>query len=119
MKVVVTGSREGVGAIFVQARLRELKAEHPDLEVLVGDARGVDEFAQTICMWEEIPCRVFKADWRPGGTYNPRAGHERNQAMIDEKPDKVISFWNGSSTGTKDCMDRAFAAGIRVEVHRS
>lgn len=120
MKVLVTGSRRGINEAAVVQRLSALRVEHPDLEVIVGDApQGADFFCAIACEALGIPYRVFKAKWRSGGKYNPLAGHDRNQAMVNEAPDRAIAFWNGTSTGTKDCMDRAFCAGIPIEVVHS
>lgn len=118
MKIVVTGTRDWEEPEAVQqtlwGALRELHEQHPNLEGLVGDARGVDSWAYAYCMGRGIPVRRFAAKWRDGGVYNPRAGHDRNQAMINELPDLCLAVWDRRSTGTKDCMDRAFCAGITI-----
>lgn len=72
-----------------------------------------------------------EADWdtcgaecRPGhrrarrngsGSWCPTAGHRRNQKMVDAHSyARCLGFPLGMSVGTRDCMRRAAAAGIRV-----
>lgn len=75
---------------------------------------GIDRFAGVVagvigCSEESHP-----ADWAHLGK---RAGPLRNQAMVDLGADLCIAFPRGESRGTRDCMRRAEAAGIPVEVH--
>jgi len=50
---------------------------------------------------------------RDGHDYCPAAGNYRNQCMVDLGPyDICVAFPIGRSTGTRDCMRRAEAAGI-------
>ena len=48
------------------------------------------------------------------GDYCPMAGHRRNQHMVDTRPLVTAAFWRAGSSGTKDCIRRAEAAGIPV-----
>ncbi len=119
MKLLVTGTRDWPEPERVQQtlwrRLRELHEARPDMTVLVGDARGVDAWTYAWCFANGVPVERYEAHWRAGGVYNPLAGHQRNQRMVDEKPDRCLVIWDGKSTGTKDCTDRAFCAGVAIE----
>lgn len=76
--------------------------------VIVGDASGADRWAKIWCERRGVPFREFKADWSKGG----RGGPERNQKMVDEKPDKCVRFPGGR--GTADCAARCERAGIEI-----
>ena len=72
---------------------------------------------------QDVPVRAMPADWsdlsHPGavirtsryGQYDARAGHRRNQSMLDEAaPDYAIAFPGG--TGTADMVRRIIAARL-------
>jgi len=126
----VTGSRNWTDRALLERRL--LTAVPPGTHTLVhGGARGVDLIAASLAIdlgWAE---EIFPADWqhcdptcppdhleytRRGTTYCPSAGHRRNQAMVDSRPDLVLAFPLPGSRGTWDAVCRARKAGIDVEV---
>lgn len=110
MRVVVCGSRDGISESLVRNRMCEL----PDgTEVISGGARGADRTAEKYARALGFKVRVFMADWDRHGKV---AGFLRNQAMLDEKPDLVIAFWDGESRGTRDTITRARSMGIPVEI---
>lgn len=110
MKVLVTGSRDFPDLDKVHDRIALLaEADH----LIVGDARGVDRVATDVALKLGREISIFKARWKDHGKM---AGPWRNQEMVDQEPDLVLAFWDGKSRGTRDCIDRARAAGIPVEV---
>lgn len=101
--------------------------------VVHGGARGADAIADRIARaWgmrvEDYP--VTRQDWeacapeckpghrrkRPDGTtFCPSAGNRRNQRMVDLGADLCLGFPKDAGwSGTRDCMTKAAAAGIRV-----
>ena len=75
-----------------------------------GGAKGADEMAGYWAERNEIPVKVYPAEWAKHGK---KAGPVRNQLMIDDgKPEYVIAFPGGR--GTADMVRRAKAAGIPV-----
>jgi hypothetical protein len=80
-----------------------------------------------------LDVRAMKVDWtvKPtapawairchhGRPYDMLAGGQRNDAMLDERPDLVLAFHDdldGESRGTKDCVGQAKRAGIPIEIH--
>lgn len=84
--------------------------ELPSVRVISGGASGADSLAirwasENWCLYD-----IFPAMWN---VYGRRAGHIRNQWMLDEgKPDLVVAFPGG--TGTADMMRRARAEGVEV-----
>lgn len=117
MILVVTGSRHWEDRRAVESRLLALRPE----KVLVGTARGVDAFTRYLCQRESIYYETFRADWRG---YGPAAGPIRNQKMIDRArylgADECMAwsdtFWDKVS-GTRDCCQRAVAAGIHTTLY--
>lgn len=110
MIVLVTGGRNYSDIDRVFETLDQVDAKTPITRIVVGDARGADEFAAE---WTAARCRacvIYKADWLKHGR---SAGPRRNQKMLDDsKPSLVVAFPGGS--GTADMVSRATKAGVRV-----
>ena len=81
-----------------------------------GGARGADSIAGEEAKEFGLTVLAFSADWR---RYGRAAGPIRNLQMLEEgKPDLVIAFHADldHSKGTKDMVEQARKAGIKVEV---
>jgi hypothetical protein len=110
MRIVVTGGRnfDDLGAVD-----RALSAVHRKhgIDVLIqGGARGADYLCASWANANSIPTEDYPADWERHGK---RAGHLRNQQMIDEgKPDAAIAFPGGR--GTADMVARLERCGVPV-----
>ncbi|MFF0409147.1 SLOG family protein [Kitasatospora sp. NPDC004745] len=138
VRILVTGSRLWVDAAAVEEPLTNalydvLQAGLPGVVVVHGAAPGADSLAD-VWAWRRrdwgVACEAVAADWagpcvpgcppghrrvrRGGGDYCPLAGHRRNQVMVDRGATVCLAFPLGRSTGTRDCMRRAAAEGIRV-----
>lgn len=111
MIVLVCGSRNWMDAGIVRDRLSELPRE--ELVILHGSARGADNIAHWWAVDHRVQVRPFPAQWE---THGKRAGFIRNIEMLDEDPDLVIAFWDGTSRGTLHTINSAQARGIPVEV---
>ena len=118
MIICVTGSREYANLSLIRDTLYGLlnyPGRKEELTALyVGDARGVDKRAAL--EWKELTgldAKTFSPDWKQ---YGRSAGILRNIQMIDQfKQDGgslVLGFWNGSSTGTAQCLDYARRQGL-------
>lgn len=70
-------------------------------EVVCGGAQGVDELGRTWAIKNNIPVKMFPADWENDGQ---AAGFIRNHKMGDYA-DALIAFWDGQSVGTKDMIE--------------
>jgi hypothetical protein len=112
MKVLVCGSRSWDNPTAIRRRLTDLPR---GAEVIHGNARGADQDAGTFARALGLRETAFPADWRGKGR---RAGIIRNLAMLDQKPDLVLAFWDGRSTGTAHTITEARRRGIPVEVAR-
>jgi CDGSH-type Zn-finger protein len=101
--------------------------------VVHGATRGADTLADRIatgwgirverhpvrrCDWESCTPHCDPAHRRKGfrgSTYCPAAANHRNQRMVDLGADVCLAFPSPAAwSGTRDCMQRAERAGIRV-----
>lgn len=115
MRLLVSGPREWTDERAV-AGVLERYADGRDVELLHGDAPGVDAIAARIGENHGWTVRAFPPDVARHGA---RARPMRNLAMLDERPDLVIAFHDGRSAGTQHAIDEARRRGIPVEVHGS
>jgi len=94
-------------------------------KLIQGGARGADTTAYCWAVakkvrpvtiyarWEDIITPPVLIKTRPNGAqYNALAGANRNQKMVEEKPDLVVAF--PGNRGTADMVERARKAGIEV-----
>ena len=118
-RVLVTGTRNGgtrwMGHVY-HALMEAWKVnDKPSLTVVHGDCpTGIDKGADVVARRMGFTVEPHPADWAKLGK---RAGPMRNQAMVDLGADLCLAFPMGESRGTRDCMRRAEAAGIPVEIH--
>jgi hypothetical protein len=116
-RVMVTGSRHWPDPEAIYRRLAQL----PATTVIVhGAAAGADAAADSAARKLGLPVERHPAQWRrDDGSYNPRAGFDRNGAMLDTGVTLVLAFRAaGKSNGTDDAIRGARQRGIPVEVHR-
>jgi hypothetical protein len=116
MRLLVCGGRDYYDFHKIELELDVLHGLKPVSLVIQGEASGVDKIAKQWAEYNGISTLDFPARWRnilPNGRYNPNAGPERNQRMLDEgKPDLVVAFPGGK--GTANMVKLAQAAGIEV-----
>lgn len=113
--------------MYTETRAFEVFEHYPGLSILSGAATGADACVEEWALVNGVSVERFPANWndvnvpgavirrsvRTGRLYNVLAGFQRNQAMIDSKPDLVLAFPGGK--GTADAVRRARAAGIVVK----
>lgn len=82
--------------------------------LIQGGASGADFAAKRWAngTWPNVKVLEFKADWE---THGKAAGPIRNSRMLDVgRPDVVLAFWDGNSSGTGDMVRRSIKAGLSV-----
>jgi hypothetical protein len=129
-RVLVTGSRTWTDTTIIRDALADVW--HPDTVLVTGACpQGADLLAEQC--WTHWGGRVerWPADWsgpcaadcppghrrprrRDGSWYCPRAGHRRNQAMVDSRPDVCLAFIRNASPGASHCAGAARRAGVPV-----
>jgi len=136
-RVLVTGSRNLTDAALVSDGLAYAQAMFSPRPVVIvhGGADGADGLAHELAPTFGMTRECWPANWkgpcrktcRPGhrrkrqdGTdFCPAAGNYRNQQMVDAGAELALAFPLGVSTGTRDCMRRAEAAGIPVRTYET
>ncbi len=114
MRVLVCGSRGfGVKDHDLTQMDLVLRKLPKDATIVHGDAWGADKLAG---QWARLNGRTEEthpADWN---THGRAAGPIRNQKMLDTGINYAVAFWDGSSRGTKDMIERLKKAGVHVEI---
>lgn len=113
MRLLVTGGREFTDRDAVYAALNAANHKRSIKVLIHGGARGADTLADD---WanglgiERLAFPVTDQEWRLLGK---RAGHVRNQRMLDQgKPDGVLGF--PGQAGTKYMLFRSRLAKLPV-----
>ena len=78
-------------------------------EVVSGGARGVDKLGEIWAVKNDIPIRLFPANWKEHGR---SAGYIRNKEMANYA-DALIALWDGKSAGTRHMVDLAIKADLK------
>ena len=112
MKLVVAGGRKFKDKARVFRILNKIHAEHPELEIVSGLAKGPDSFGKEWAEANGVKCYEFPAKWN---TYGKRAGYMRNEEMA-KFGTAVLVFWDGVSKGTKHMIDLGHKHNLPVAV---
>ena len=122
MKVIIAGGRtitkkNKVFAAFFYglAKFVEQGCKLPlgEIEIVSGNAKGVDKLGEELAVFLKLPLRLFVANWK---VYGKKAGYLRNIEMADYA-DALIAVWDGKSKGTKHMIDIAKKKGLKVYVY--
>jgi len=125
LRLLVFGGRDFADREWLYAVLDRIHSE-PGISVIIqGDEPGTDTMTREWAESRRVPVEIYAAAWSdlsaPGahikrgrhGDYNARAGHDRNQRMIDEgKPDAAVQISSGA--GTTDMARRLRVAGLPI-----
>lgn len=115
MKVLICGDRYWKDSVRVLDELAAIHSITPVSVVIEGGTNGADTAGHKAAVSLGIPVVHMPANWR---LYGRAAGPIRNQAMLDQHPDLVLAFHHNLavSKGTKDMVNRAWKAGIKVRI---
>ncbi len=110
--IAVVGSRTFTDRQRLYAVLDDLTINYDYDSVLLvsGGARGADSLAEDWANESGVEIKVFEAEWE---TYGKRAGMIRNSKII-ALADVVVAFWDGSSKGILDSINKARKVGKKV-----
>lgn len=127
MRIVVTGGREFTDKSIIHGCLDYINSLRKITCVRHGGANGVDKICGEWAKNNSIAEEIYHPDWHnfhspdavvkispTGNKYNAKAGHDRNQKMLDDTPipDLCVPFPGGR--GTKDMLKRMLKSGIPV-----
>lgn len=109
MRLGIIGSRS-----FSDYKLLcEEVAKFGDIELIVsGGAAGADLLGERYAREHKIPTRIFYPDWKK---YGKRAGFLRNSDIV-RSSEHIIAFWDQSSAGTRDSINKAKELGIPITI---
>lgn len=113
-KVIVAGGRDFRDYDKVRDTLDALLREKSNVEIVSGGASGADYFGERYAKERQIRCSIFPAKWNK---YGKKAGVYRNTEMSNYA-NALVAFWNGSSIGTKDMIDKAKSKKLETRVIR-
>jgi hypothetical protein len=110
-RILITGGRDNYDWLTVERAIFD-RCRQNDI-IVHGAASGVDSLASQLVRYnpdffDEDP---FPAEWKVDGVYNPNAGPERNQQMLDSGIQGALVFAGG--TGTADMVRKLNAAGVK------
>ena len=107
--VAIVGSRK-----YPQLeRVKDYVKSLPDgILVVSGGADGVDIIAEVTALIRGLTVRRLPAEWE---VYGKGAGFIRNQKIVDAC-DRLVAFWDGSSKGTADTLEKVRKSGKPYEV---
>lgn len=115
-KLGVTGSRKFPNPSNVVQYLERYIAKNfestEDVVIITGNALGVDTEVEMMCVRRGIKNLIVNARWLELSVV---AGPRRNEHIV-ALSNSILAFWDGSSKGTKDCIDKARLAGKEITV---
>lgn len=113
----ITGMALGVD-MWAARLLFALKAQYPHIKdhaYVPCHEQYASWPAQTTAEWHSIIEQCDKVVYVTEQTYTPSCMQERNEAMVNAS-DLTIAVWNGSNSGTKNCVDYAIRQDVPVAV---
>jgi len=112
MKLAIVGSRNYEDYSEFKKTIKEYFELNKITEIVSGGARGIDKMAEKFADENNIPKKIFEANWNQ---YGKRAGPARNR-KIWEYADEGIAFLSVGSKGTKNSIEMANFFGKKVKV---
>ena len=109
-KWIVAGSRNFQNYPRLEKELDRIRDQIG--EIVCGEAKGADTYGCIYAESHNIPVKSFPADW---AAYGKAAGYFRNSEMA-EYAHKAIIFWDGTSPGSRDMINKMQDAGKEVIV---
>jgi hypothetical protein len=95
MNIGVTGGRDYKDQAHVWQVLDNIYHTNSNINIIVGDATGVDDFARKWAIERKVPVFIYHANWEMHGR---SAGPIRNKRMLDHGLDLLLSFKGGRGT---------------------
>lgn len=117
MKLIIAGSRSFNDYERLKKSMERYLETVLDSEpyfdnIISGHATGADRLGERFATEFDIPLKIMPADW---DYYGRRAGHIRNQAMAKIATHCIV-FWDRQSPGTRDMINCARAAGLKLRI---
>jgi hypothetical protein len=113
-RIIIAGGRDFNDYEFLCTNAREYieTLGEVTIEIVSGGAKGVDALGERFAKEQNLELVVFPADWK---SYGRAAGPKRNAEMA-KYASHLLSFWDGSSKGTKSMITLARKNNLEVKV---
>jgi hypothetical protein len=108
MRTIIAGCRDIENEILVFGAI--VQSGICITEVVSGGAKGVDRLGEEWADRNNIPVKLFPAQWKEHGK---AAGPIRNDAMAIYA-NALIAIWDGQSRGTKNMIDNAIKYKLKI-----
>lgn len=125
--LAISGSRTIKDKNRIYFEIDEFRKTHPNVKTITtGDCYyGPDRFSKEYAQDQGLSYKPFPANWSDmsdpcvrkmgkNGFYNALAGFKRNQDIVDFAH-AGLSFWDGTSRGTKDFIERSKKKGLPLK----
>lgn len=112
MRVIIAGSRDITDYDVVSQAIAD--SGFDVTRVVSGCCRGVDRLGEQWAKERYITIHAFPANWRANGK---AAGPIRNREMAQNADALVAVTWEGGTAGTKNMIEEARKAGLKIHVH--
>jgi len=112
VRIAIVGSRRFSEPERVSEYVNSLP---PRASIITGSASGVDAAATKAARARGIAIQVMPAAFDE--LVDSRKSDARNQRLVDAC-DVLVAFWDGTSKGTRNTVERALDAGKEVHVFR-
>ena len=112
IKVIIAGGRNFDDFNKLCQVCDEFLQDQNDIEIVSGACKGADLLGEKYAAERNHQIKQFPADWRQ---YGKSAGPKRNFIMA-AYADALIAFWDGESNGTKNMIELATKADLKVKV---
>jgi hypothetical protein len=113
IKVIIAGGRDFDDFNKLCKVCDEFLQDQNKVEIVSGAYKGADLLGERYAAERNYPIKQFPADWK---RYGKSAGHKRNTEMAIYA-DTLIAFWDEKSKGTKNMIDLASKAGLKVRIY--
>ena len=114
-KVIIAGSRDFDDYDYLTQKVEHCMRHVSRFEVVSGGARGADQLGERYAKEQDLPLKIFPAEWDAHGK---AAGYRRNREMA-AYADAVIAFWDGYSRGTWHMIKFGMKQGLSVWIWRT
>lgn len=115
-KLGISGSRKFTdpsnAVTYVERFIAKNFSSTEEVVIVTGGALGVDAAIELMCLRRGIKNLIVHARWVE---LEKVAGPRRNQHIVD-MCNSLLIFWDGSSPGTKDVINKAKQSGKEYEV---
>ncbi len=104
MKILISGTREGVEYVIIKTMINHVIDIYPNESFILlhGNVNGVDKQTNNYVKTLGWQSQSYPPNWKLG----KKAGGLRNQDMVNQKPEFGIFIPGPNSIGTYDCLER-------------